>query len=450
MPVDNIFDKGLPASPDTERFVLGSVLMDYRRVWEHVESLTPDMFILEKHRRIFTRMQDIAVRGDAVDRVVLAEELIKWGQLESVDGLAYLSTLDDGLPAVPNIESYVKIIKDKHALRTVIFTAQRAIDQALMGEQSAESIASSLEESVRGIGEQKKEAGRTVVEVIRDYPNGIGAFLDPSTRPKGLQTPWAKFNQMTGGLHPRQLFVIGGYTGSGKSIIAGNMAMHVLETAKNPVLAFSMEMAASVWIERLLCAKAGVYRNRFKEGRMSPEERRRIQEALSWLSDSSLVIHDSSGMNAAHITKTVRGFAKKAKEPPLVVLDYLQLMGREKGSRVENRSNEVASNSRSMKMVCQETECMMLELSQLHRAGKGDGAPGVHNLRDSGAIEEDADGVGLLWLPGMNKQDRRDISDEAYLILDKVRDGERGRVPLKANFGMMRFEEVIEGPQDRD
>jgi len=126
----------------------------------------------------------------------------------------------------------------------------------------------------------------------------------------------------------------------------------------------------------------------------------------------------------------------------------MQLMGREKGARGDNRSNEVAANSRANKIVCQETESIMLELSQLHRAGKTDGPPGVHNLRDSGAIEEDADAVALIHMPGLNKLDRPDMKEEAYLILDKVRDGERGRVPLRFRGGLMRFDEAMEPPAE--
>ena len=186
---DLTFEKGLPASVDTERLVLGSILLNDAVYLQVAGSLSPEDFSLEKHRRIYGRMRDLYGRGERIDRVTLAEELMKQGQLESVDGLSYLVSLDDGLPEITNLDSYVRIVKDKATLRKLIFSSQRIIDRCLIGEEQPDKILASAEESLLKLGEASaNEQLSSPASIVESFPGGANAFLDPSQRVRGLST----------------------------------------------------------------------------------------------------------------------------------------------------------------------------------------------------------------------------------------------------------------------
>ena len=201
--------KTLPANLNSERFVLGSILLDTALYVQVASSVEPDDFSLEKHRRIFLRMAELHSRGEKIDRVTLANELLKHNQLESCDGLSYLVSLDDGLPQLYNLDSYVRIIKDKAILRSLIFASQKLIDRCMIGEEEPSEILAGAEEALLKLGESNVKAGfATPGDIIDEYQGGINAFLDPSERIKGLSTGFKRFDEMTGGLHPGELIII--------------------------------------------------------------------------------------------------------------------------------------------------------------------------------------------------------------------------------------------------
>src|SRR5437879_268167 len=222
---DLAFEKGLPANLDAERFVLGSILLNDAAYLQVAGLIEPADFSLEKHRRIFTRMQDLYGRGEKIDRVTVANELHKQGQLESVDGLSYLVSLDDGLPEIANLDSYVRIVRDKATLRKLIFSAQRVIDRCLMGEEEPDEILSAAEESLLKLGESRaREQLLAPHSIIEKFPGGVSAFLDPSRRISGLSTGFAKFDEMTGGLHGGELIILAARPSMGKTALALNIA----------------------------------------------------------------------------------------------------------------------------------------------------------------------------------------------------------------------------------
>jgi replicative DNA helicase len=188
--------KGLPANIDAERFILGSILLDDSRFIEIAGVLNNDDFALEKHRRIFTRMNDLHGRDEKIDRVTLANELLKYNELESVDGLSYLCSLDDGLPHVSNLDSYVKIVRDKSTLRRIAIGAQQLMNRALMAEDDPGEVLAGAEETLLKLGEARTTKGlATPLEVIQNYEGGLNAFLDPSKRIKGISTGFAKLDE---------------------------------------------------------------------------------------------------------------------------------------------------------------------------------------------------------------------------------------------------------------
>ena len=194
--------KGLPTNVDAERFVLGSIMLDDKLYVQAAATLAPTDFSLDKHTRIFKRMGDLYERGDRIDRITVAEELMKFNELEACDGITYLVSLDDGLPQNPNVDSYIRIVKSKATLRSIIFASQHTMNRCLQGEEEPTTILKAAEETFLRLGESQVNGGLLKPgQIIENYEGGISAFLDPSKRIKGLSTGFKKFDEMTGGLH---------------------------------------------------------------------------------------------------------------------------------------------------------------------------------------------------------------------------------------------------------
>jgi len=444
---DLAFEKGLPANPDAERFVLGSILLNDSAYLQVAGTLEPDDFSLEKHRRIFLRMKDLYERGEHIDRVTLADELMKQGQLESVDGLSYLISLDEGLPELANLEGYIRIVKDKSVLRKLIFSAQSVINRCLLGEEEPDAILASTEESLLKLGESRSRDQLTSpASIIEKFPGGISAFLDPSQRVRGLSTGFAKFDEMTGGLNGGELFILAARPSMGKTALALNIAQHVATHPKmrKPVAVFSLEMSSSSLLTRLLCAAARVDQHKYRAGFLNQEERRKLQVALADLTEAPLFLDDTAGVNLMDVHSKLRRM-KSEHGLSLVVIDYLQLMSSR--GRIENRNQEVSAISRGLKLMSKDLNVPFVVLSQLSRASEtrpGDHKPQLSDLRDSGSIEQDADLVAFIYREEVYKRDREDIKGLADLIIAKQRNGPIGTVPLRFLGQFTRFENRAE------
>jgi replicative DNA helicase len=439
--------KGLPANLDAERFVLGSVLLNDAVYLQVAGVLEPEDFSLEKHRRIFWRMKDLYDRGEKIDRVTVADDLMKQGQLESIDGLAYLVSLDDGLPEISNLDSYVRIVKDKATLRKMIFNAQKIIERCLVGEEEPDEILSSAEESLLKLGEGRaRDQLSSPASIVEKFPGGVNAFLDPSQRLRGLSTGFTKFDEMTGGLHGGELFILAARPSMGKTALALNIAQHVAThpRMRKPVAVFSLEMSSSSLLTRLLCAAARVDAHKFRAGFLNGDERRRLQVALGDMTDSPLFLDDTAGVNLMDVHAKLRRLQSE-HGLSLVVIDYLQLMSSR--GRTENRNQEVSALSRGLKLMAKDLDVPFLVLSQLSRASEtrpGDHKPQLSDLRDSGSIEQDADLVAFIYREEVYKKDREDVKGLADLIIAKQRNGPIGTVPLRFLGQYTRFENRAE------
>src|SRR5271169_755249 len=233
-------EKGLPCNLDAERFVLGSILMDDSQFIQVAGTVEPDDFSLEKHRRIFQRMAELSARGERIDRVTVANELLRFNELESCDGLTYLVSLDDGLPQILNIEAYIRIVKDKAVLRRIIFASQHLMNRCLMGEEEPDEILAGAEETLLKLGEARVKSGLVSPrQVIEEYQGGLNAFLDPSKRVKGISTGFYKLDEKTGGMHAGDLFIIAARPSMGKTALALNIAHHVATKGERTVAVFS-------------------------------------------------------------------------------------------------------------------------------------------------------------------------------------------------------------------
>jgi len=442
----NAIDKGLPTNVDAERFVLGSILLDHSLYIQSAGTLDADDFSLEKHRRIFKRMGELYERGENIDRITVANELMKFGELETCDGLSYLISLDDGLPQIPNIDSYIRIVKDKALLRRIIFVSQHMMQRCLLDEETPDEILGGAEDTLLKLGEARVKSGLlTPAQILQEYDGGINAFLDPSKRLKGLSTGFAKLDEMTGGLHGGDLFIIAARPSMGKTAFALNIAQHVALKLKQTVAVFSLEMSKESLLTRMLCAAARVDSQRFRAGYLTQEERRKLNHALHELAESKLYIDDTAGLHLMDMHAKLRRLKAEHGEIGLVIVDYLQLMsGR---GRFENRNQEVSALSRGMKLLAKEMSVPMMVLSQLSRAvetRQGDHRPQLSDLRESGSIEQDADVVGFIFREEVYHRDREDLRGLAELIIAKQRNGPIGTVNLVYLHSQTKFENRAE------
>ena len=337
---DIALEKGLPVNLDAERFVLGSILLDDSLFVQVAGTLQPEDFSLEKHRRIFLRMAELQDRGERIDRVTVYNELLKHNESETCDGLSYLISLDDGLPRISNIDAYVRIVRDKAMLRRIIFTSQKLIDRCMLAEEDADEVLAGAEESLLKLGDDRVRASlASPAQIIEEYEGGINALLDPSKRLKGVSTGFIKLDEMTGGMHGGELFVLAARPSMGKTALALNIAQHVT-TSKDPktVAVFSLEMSKESLLTRMLCAAARVDGQKFRAGYLNQDERRQLATAAGALSAAPLYIDDTSGANLMDIHAKLRRL-KAEHGLGLVVIDYLQLMSSPGGTRTATRKS---------------------------------------------------------------------------------------------------------------
>ncbi|MGE5488779.1 MAG: replicative DNA helicase [bacterium] len=423
-------DKNLPSNPEAERFVLGAIMLDESLFVQVAGVLTADDFSLEKHRRIYLRMSELQDRGEKIDRVTVAEELMRQGQLESCDGLGYLLSLEDGLPRTSNIDAYVRIVKEKAQLRRIIWSAQNLIDRCMAGGDAAADILAGAEEALLKLSDDDSRAALATPQQIIDRAQGINAFLDPANRIKGLGTGFMKFDELTGGMRAGELIIIAARPAMGKTALALNIAQHiVLAKEPQPVALFSLEMSAESLLTRMICAVARVNQHKFRTGFLNERERRELMSAASRLTAAPLFIDDTASINLMDMHAKLRRL-KAERGVGLVVVDYLQLMtGR---GRYENRVQEVSALSRGLKLLSKEIEAPIIALSQLSRAPemRDDKRPQLSDLRESGSIEQDADLVAFIFRPEVYQQNRADLRGQAEVIIAKQRNGPTGIVNL--------------------
>jgi replicative DNA helicase len=434
---------------DAERFVLGSIMLDDTFYVQAAGTLEGEDFSLEKHRRIFKRMGELYERGEKIDRVTIANELMKFGELEACDGVSYLVTLDDGLPRIPNLDSYIRIVKDKSVLRRIIFASQHMMNRCLMGEEEPDQILAGAEETLLKLGESRVQAGlQQSGDILRNYEGGLTAFLDPSKRVKGISTGFAKFDEMTGGMHGGDLIIIAARPSMGKTALALNIAQHVALKLKQTAAVFSLEMSKESLLTRMLCSVARVDSQKFRGGYLSAEEKRKLSHAVTDIAEAPLYIDDTAGLHLMDMHAKLRRLQAEKAKIGMVIVDYLQLMSLR---GYENRTQEVSALSRGMKLLAKELNVPMMVLSQLSRAPEtrqGDHRPQLSDLRESGSIEQDADIVGFIFREEVYQRDREDLRGLAELIVGKQRNGPTGTVKLVFLHAQTKFENAAEDMGD--
>src|SRR5271165_233672 len=445
---DYSLERGLPVSLEAERSILGAILLDNSLYDQAAEHLTADDFSLDAHRRIYSRMHDLQETGRPVDMITLVEELDRRKEVEAIGGVAYLSSLIDGVPERPSIEHYVHIVRNKALLRGLINVAQNAIAEAIEHSDEAEEVLGRAEEAIFRLSENRISQGfMDIPGIVKASFGSLEEPIDRGQEITGLETHYKKLDQLTGGLQPSDLIIIAARPSMGKTAFAMNIAENAAVKDGKVIGIFSLEMSREALLKRMLASTAQVDSKELNQGFLSKEDKRKLMTAVDQLMQSKLYIDDTPGISVSEMRAKARRLKQTEKRLDLVIVDYLQLMSAVPigGKRFENRTQEVSAISRGLKAVAKELKVPVVALSQLSRAPEsrgGDHRPQLSDLRESGSIEQDADVVAFIFREEVYKKDDPDLEGIAELIIAKQRNGPTGLIKLAFKHSSTRFENL--------
>jgi replicative DNA helicase len=441
---DTSIERPLPHNLEAERSILGAVLLDNHSLNAAVEKLRSEDFFLPQHRQIFQRMIQLAEHQQAIDVVTLMDDLARRGELDSAGGVAYLSQLADGLPRATNVEHYARIVKEKSVLRNLAFSAAAIQEQALAAGDDADVILDRAESTIFQIAEDRVRAGLIgVKELVRDNFERLERIFSEGRRITGLATGYPGLDNETAGLQPSELVILAARPSMGKTALALNIAENVAVRNREPVAVFSLEMSKESLLLRMLASEARVDAHKFRTGHMGRDDWNKITRALTSLGDAPLWIDDSASSTVLEMGAKARRL-KRDRGLSLMIVDYLQLVVPTNTGRGTNRQEEVSSISRALKGLAKELKVPVVVLSQLTRAPeREERKPQLSDLRESGAIEQDADVVLFINRPNFYKTDLpEEDRAKAELIIAKQRNGPTGNLNFVFLARHTRFEEA--------
>jgi len=444
MASDTTLERPLPQNLEAERSILGAVLLDNHALNAAVEKLRSEDFFLPQHRRIFERMIHLGEKQQAIDTVTLMEDLTRRGELEAAGGVAYLSQLADGLPRVTNVEHYARIVKEKSVLRSLIYSASAIQEQALEAADDADVILDRAESKIFQLAEDRVRAGLMgVKDLVKENYERLEKIFSEGRRITGLATGYPGLDNETAGLQPSELIILAARPSMGKTALALNIAENVALRQRQPVAIFSLEMSKESLLLRLLASEARVDAHKFRTGHMNREDWGKITGALSNLGEAPIWIDDSASSTVLEMGAKARRL-KRDRGLSLMIVDYLQLVVPSNSGRGTNRQEEVSSMSRALKGLAKELKVPVVVLSQLTRAPeREERRPQLADLRESGAIEQDADVVIFINRPNFYKTDLpEEDRAKAEIIIAKQRNGPTGNLNFVFLSRHTRFEEA--------
>jgi len=444
MASDTTLERPLPHNLEAERSILGAILLDNHALNTAVEKLRSEDFFLSQHRQIFERMIQLGEKQQAIDTITLMEDLGRRGELEAAGGVAYLSQLADGLPRVTNVEHYARIVKEKAVLRSLAFSAAAIQEQALAAGDDADVILDRTESAIFQLAEDRVKAGLIgVKELVRENYERLERIFSEGRRITGLATGYAGLDNETAGLQPSELIILAARPSMGKTALALNIAENVALRQREPVAVFSLEMSKESLLLRLLASEARVDAHKFRTGHMNRDDWGKITGALANLGEAPLWIDDSASSTVLEMGAKARRL-KRDRGLSMMIVDYLQLVVPTNTGRGTNRQEEVSSISRALKGLAKELKIPVLVLSQLTRAPeREERKPQLSDLRESGAIEQDADVVLFINRPNFYKTDMpEEDRAKAEIIIAKQRNGPTGNLNFVFLARHTRFEEA--------
>jgi replicative DNA helicase len=432
----------LPHNLDAEKSVLGAILI-HNEAFNHAAELIDSRdFFRDAHRRIFDKMVALSERGSAIDFITLKEELSRGGDLDEVGGPAYIAALADGVPRSANVEYYARIVKEKSTLRNLIHSANKILAEAYEAEQEPDLLLDEAERSIFAIADDRIRSGFVPLRVLVQSGFATIEKLQQSKgKVTGVPSGFHDLDEMTTGFHPGDLVVVAARPSMGKTSFVLNVAQYVGTNTTMTVGFFSLEMSKEQLFLRMLTSEARIDAHRFRTGFLGEKDYGRLSHALGTLSEARVFIDDTASIGVLEMRAKCRRL-KAEHGLDLVIIDYLQLMqGR---GRFESRQQEVSAISRSLKGLAKELSCPVIALSQLSRApeGRSDHKPQLSDLRESGAIEQDADLVFFIYRPEVYDKEETKPEDQgiAEIIIGKQRNGPIGSVKLSFLNQFTRFE----------
>lgn len=445
---EQYLEKPLPSSEESERVILGAILLDNAVIAQAVEHLKPEDFYSPLNRRVFSAMIGLFEKQRQIDPILIGEELKKEDSLDSIGGVTAITNLTFGLPHFSSVEEYIKVVRDKSVVRSLIRTCNAITSEALAEEEDAEIILDHAEQQIFKIAEARTKesftriapvADRVLARVKERFEEGASHGLT------GLSTGFTELDDYTSGLQRTDLIIVAGRPSMGKTAFCLTLAQNAALRSGAVVAVFSLEMSKEQLVTRMLASEARINAHRFRTGHLMSNEWERLAGAIGTLSETKIFIDDTPGISSLEIRAKVRRLAAEQKQIDLIVIDYLQLMDSGKG-RSESRQQEVSQISRELKGLAKEMDVPVVALSQLSRAPEARNPPKplMSDLRESGSIEQDADVVAFIYREDYYKEseENKGLSE---IILAKQRNGPTGTVKLAFLKEFTRFENYFGG-----
>jgi replicative DNA helicase len=422
--IDSTLDKLPPQNIEAEQSVLGAILLDNSALTTTLELLDYDDFYKDSHRRIFLSMTDLFDKNEPIDIITLTDHLKRKNDLEAVGGTGYLTALVSLVPTSANIRYHCKIVREKAMMRGLLRSVTEIASNVYDGELDVEELMDFAEKTVFDLSEKRIKASFvTLKEVIKDSFQMIEQLYDKKETITGVPSGFSKLDELTTGFQKSDLIIVGGRPSMGKTAFSLNIAQHVGVNMKEPVAIFSLEMSKEQLAFRMLCSEAMVNSNDIRKGFIKKDDWHSLTSAASKLAESPIFIDDTSGITVLEMRAKARRL-KAEHGLSLVVVDYLQLM-RGRGN-VERREQEISEISRSLIGLAKELRVPVIALSQLNRGVEtrgGNKKPTLADLRESGAIEQDADVIIFLYRDEVYNKDNPDSKNKAEIIVAKQRNG---------------------------
>lgn len=440
-PKDPSLQKLPPQSIEAEESILSTILLDNSTLLDILEILVPEDFYRTAHQKIFAAISELFAKAEPVDLVTLNNILREKNQIEEVGGTAYLARLVDTVPSAINVQHYARIVRDKSSLRRLIAKANDITQHCYADGGDLDNVLDFAEGAIFEISENKhKAAFHPISKIIEKNIDALEERQGNRALVTGVPTGFTRLDHLTSGLQGSDLIILAARPSMGKTAFALNLARNAAIDGNVPVAVFSLEMSMEQLSMRMLCAEARVDSSRLRGGFLNPEDWGRITDAAGVLSEAPIFIDDSPDISATSIrTKSRR--LKMDKDLGVIIIDYLQLMrGR---VQTERRDLEISEISRALKLLAKELDVPVVALSQLNRKleERSDKRPQLSDLRESGALEQDADLVAFIYRDEVyNKDENNPNRGTAEIIIAKQRNGPTGTVPLTFLNAYTRFE----------
>lgn len=432
-----------PHSQEAEEAVLGSMLTSRDAVSKVLQWLNDQHFYRESHSRIFSSMMELFDEGEPIDTVSLVDHLKKKKQLKAVGGAYYITGLMESVPTVANVERYAKIVLEKALLRRLILISHDVTKDAYDDSREVDEILDQAEQAIFNISQKRMKGGFEQLEpILQQTFERLDKIHATPGSVTGVASGLMDLDEITSGFQPGELVIIAGRPGMGKTSLALTMARNAAVDNNTPVGIFSLEMANHQLALRLLTAEARVDSHLVRTGKLPKTQWQNLGIAVGKLAEASVYLDDTPGIGVLELRAKARRLLAE-KKIGLLMIDYLQLMQGPRG--VESRQQEISVISRSLKGLAKELNVPVLALSQLSRAveNRSDHKPQLSDLRESGAIEQDADLVIFLYRPYIYSQDEEDRG-QAQIIVAKQRNGPTGTVNVSFIDRYARFENLTE------